>query len=231
MLTIVPCRAVIHIAPRWILRRLQNDFAMAEAGSLVFIIDDDADIREALCALLETVKLRALTFASATEFLASKRPEGPCCIVLDVRLPGLGGLEFQRRLTQENIQIPVIFITGHGDIPMSVRAMKAGAVEFLSKPINEQEFLDAVQTALERDSLRLEAEREVAELRARHRSLTARERQIMASLVAGQVNKQIAGELAISEVTIRLHRLQVMRKMQVGSLAQLIRVADRIKSP
>jgi FixJ family two-component response regulator len=141
----------------------------------------------------------------------------------------LGGLEFQRRLTQENIQIPVIFITGHGDVPMSVRAMKAGAVEFLSKPINDQEFLDAVQTALERDSLRLEAEREVAELRARHRSLTARERQIMASLVAGQVNKQIAGELAISEVTIRLHRLQVMRKMQVGSLAQLIRVADRIK--
>jgi FixJ family two-component response regulator len=210
---------------------LQNDFAMAEAGSLVIIIDDDADIREALCALLETVKLRAVTFASATEFLASKRPDGPCCIVLDVRLPGLGGLEFQRRLTQENIQIPVIFITGHGDIPMSVRAMKAGAVEFLSKPINEQEFLDAVQTALERDSLRLEAEREVAELRARHRSLTARERQIMESLVAGQVNKQIAGELAISEVTIRLHRLQVMRKMQVGSLAQLIRVADRIRGP
>ncbi|SDR58973.1 two component transcriptional regulator, LuxR family [Rhizobiales bacterium GAS191] len=202
---------------------------MSEAGSLVIIIDDDADIREALCDLLETVKLRALTFASATEFLASKRPDGPCCIVLDVRLPGLGGLECQRRLTQENIPIPIIFITGYGDIPMSVRAMKAGAVEFLSKPINEQEFLDAVQTALQRDSLRLEAEREVAELRARHRSLTARERQIMASLVAGQVNKQIAGELAISEVTIRLHRLQVMRKMQVGSLAQLIRVADRIK--
>jgi FixJ family two-component response regulator len=208
---------------------LQNDFAMSEAGSLVIIIDDDADIREALCELLETVKLRAVTFASATEFLASKHPDGPCCIVLDVRLPGLGGLEFQRRLTQENIPIPVIFITGHGDVPMSVRAMKAGAVEFLSKPINDQEFLDAVQTALERDSLRLETEREVAALRARHRSLTERERQIMASLVAGQVNKQIAGELAISEVTIRLHRLQVMRKMQVGSLAQLIRVADRIK--
>ena len=204
---------------------------MSQAGPLVVIIDDDADIREALCGLLETVKLRAVTFSSATEFLASKRPDGPCCIVLDVRLPGLGGLEFQRRLTQENIPIPVIFITGHGDVPMSVRAMKAGAVEFLSKPINEQEFLDAVQTALERDSLRLEAEREVAELRTRHRSLTAREQQIMASLVAGQVNKQIAGELAISEVTVRLHRLEVMRKMQVGSLAQLIRVADRIKDP
>ena len=204
---------------------------MSQTGPLVIIIDDDADTRDALRGLLETVKLRAVTFASATEFMASKRPDGPCCIVLDVRLPGLGGLEFQRRLTQENIPIPVIFITGHADVPMSVRAMKAGAVEFLSKPINEQEFLDAVQTALERDSLRLEAEREVAELRARHRSLTAREQQIMTSLVAGKVNKQIAAELAISEVTVRLHRLQVMRKMQVGSLAQLIRAADRIKDP
>lgn len=204
---------------------------MSQTGPLVIIIDDDADTRDALCGLLETVKLRAVTFASATEFMASKRPDGPCCIVLDVRLPGLGGLEFQRRLTQENIPIPVIFITGHADVPMSVRAMKAGAVEFLSKPIHEQEFLDAVQTALERDSLRLEAEREVAELRARHRSLTAREQQIMTSLVAGKVNKQIAAELAISEVTVRLHRLQVMRKMQIGSLAQLIRAADRIKDP
>ena len=204
---------------------------MSQTGPLVIIIDDDADTRDALCGLLETVKLRAVTFASATEFMASKRPDGPCCIVLDVRLPGLGGLEFQRRLTQENIPIPVIFITGHADVPMSVRAMKAGAVEFLSKPVHEQEFLDAVQTALERDSLRLETEREVAELRARHRSLTAREQQIMTSLVAGKVNKQIAAELAISEVTVRLHRLQVMRKMQIGSLAQLIRAADRIKDP
>ncbi|NGO56169.1 response regulator transcription factor [Allomesorhizobium camelthorni] len=204
---------------------------MSQTGPLVIIIDDDADTRDALCGLLETVKLRAVTFASATEFMASKRPDGPCCIVLDVRLPGLGGLEFQRRLTQENIPLPVIFITGHADVPMSVRAMKAGAVEFLSKPVNEQEFLDAVQTALERDSLRLETEREVAELRARHRSLTAREQQIMTSLVAGKVNKQIAAELAISEVTVRLHRLQVMRKMQIGSLAQLIRAADRIKDP
>jgi len=204
---------------------------MSQTGPLVIIIDDDADTRDALCGLLETVKLRAVTFASATEFMASKRPDGPCCIVLDVRLPGLGGLEFQRRLTQENIPIPVIFITGHADVPMSVRAMKAGAVEFLSKPVHEQEFLDAVQTALERDSLRLEAEREVAELRARHRSLTAREQQIMTSLVAGKVNKQIAAELAISEVTVRLHRLQVMRKMQIGSLAQLIRAADRISDP
>ena len=202
---------------------------MSEAGSLVIIIDDDPDIREALSRLLETVALRAAVFASAAEFLASKRPAGPCCIVLDVRLPGLGGLEFQLRLTQEHIPIPIIFITGYGDVPMTVRAMKAGAVEFLTKPIRDQEFLDAVQAALRRDSLRLEAEREVVELRARHRSLTAREQQVMALLVAGRVNKQIASELAVSEVTIRLHRLQAMRKMQVRSIAQLIRVSDRIK--
>jgi FixJ family two-component response regulator len=198
-------------------------------GPLVIIIDDDPDIREALSGLLETVDLRAAVFASAAEFLASKRPDAPCCIVLDVRLPALGGLEFQRRLARENIPIPIIFITGYGDVPMSVRAMKAGAVEFLTKPIRDQEFLEAVQAALRRDSLRLESEREVAGLRARHRSLTAREQQVMALLVAGRVNKQIAGDLAVSEVTIRLHRLQVMKKMQVSSLAELIRVADRIR--
>jgi FixJ family two-component response regulator len=204
---------------------------MSQAGSLVIIIDDDPDIREALSALLETVELRAAVFASTTEFLASKRSDGPCCIVLDVRLPGVSGLEFQQQLAKENIPIPVIIITGYGDVPISVRAMKAGAIEFLTKPIRDQEFLDAVQAALKRDSLRLEAEREVAELRARHRSLTARERQVMALLAAGNVSKQIAGELAVTEVTVRLHRLQVMRKMRVGSLAELIRVADRIKDP
>ena len=204
---------------------------MSETESLVIIIDDDPDIREALRSLLETIGLRAALFNSAADFLKSKRPDGPCCIVLDVRLPELGGLEVQQRLTQENIPIPVIFITGYGDIPMSVRAMKAGATEFLTKPIHDQEFLEAVQAALRRDTLRLDAEREVAGLRARHRSLTLREQQVMALLVAGRVNKQIAGELAVSEVTIRLHRLQVMRKMQVGSLAELIRAADRIKLP
>jgi len=151
--------------------------------------------------------------------------------VLDVRLPGLSGFEFQQQLMQENFPVPIIFITGYGDVPMSVRAMKAGAVEFLTKPIRDQEFLEAVQAALRRDNLRLEAAREVAELRARHSSLTAREQQVMALLVAGRVSKQIAGELAVSEVTIRLHRLQVMRKMQVGSLADLIRIADKIKGP
>jgi len=202
---------------------------MSEADPLVIIIDDDPDIREALAALLETVKLRSAAFASTSEFLASKRPEGPCCIVLDVRLPGVGGLEFQHRLAQENLPTPIVFITGHGDVPMSVRAMKAGAVEFLTKPVRDQEFLDAVQAALRRDGMRLNAEREVAELRARHRSLTAREQQVMALLVVGRVSKQIAGELAVSEVTVRLHRLQVMKKMRVGSLAELIRVADKIK--
>ena len=196
---------------------------------LVIIIDDDRAIQEALRGLLETIDLRSASLSSADEFLASKRPEGPSCIVLDVRLPGVGGLEFQKRLAEENIRIPIIFITGYGDVPMSVRAMKAGAVEFLTKPIREQEFLEAVQGALQRDRLRLDREREVEQVRARHRSLTAREQQIMELLVAGRVNKQIASELAISEVTIRLHRLQVMKKMRASSLAHLIRIADRLK--
>jgi FixJ family two-component response regulator len=195
---------------------------------LVCIVDDDPDVREALGELLETVKLQAAVFASASDFLAARRPEGPCCLVLDVRLPELGGLEFQRLLAERNIQIPIIFITAHAEVPMSVRAMKAGAVEFLIKPIHDQEFLDAVQSALRMDALRREAEGEVAALRARHRSLTPREQQIMALLVAGRVNKQIAGDLAVSEVTIRLHRLQVMRKMGVDSLVELARIAEKI---
>jgi FixJ family two-component response regulator len=198
---------------------------------LVIIVDDDLAIREALSGLLETVDLRSASFSSAGEFLASKRPEGPSCIVLDVRLPGVGGLEFQKRLAEENIRIPIIFITGYGDVPMSVRAMKAGAVEFLTKPIRDQEFLEAVQGALQRDKLRLDRERQVEQIRVWHRSLTVREQQVMELLVAGRVNKQIASELAISEVTIRLHRLQVMKKMQVRSLAELIRIADRLKHP
>lgn len=198
---------------------------------LVIIIDDDRAIQEALSGLLETINLRSGSFSSADEFLASKRPEGPSCIVLDVRLPGVGGLEFQKRLAEENVRIPIIFVTGYGDVPMSVRAMKAGAVEFLTKPIREQEFLEAVQGALQRDKLRLDREREVEKIRGRHRSLTAREQQVMELLVAGRVNKQIASELAISEVTIRLHRLQVMKKMQVRSFAELIRIADQLKHP
>jgi len=203
---------------------------MSEAQALVVVIDDDPDIRNALQGLLETVDLQAALFATASEFLASKRPQGPCCIVVDVRLPVLSGLDFQQELARENIPIPVIFITGHGDIPMSVRAMKAGAVEFLTKPLRDQDLLDAIQAALRHDRARLEDERKVAGLRNRHDSLTAREREVMALLVSGRVNKQIAAEAGISEVTVRLHRGQIMRKMRASSLADLIRIADKIKS-
>ena len=203
---------------------------MSEAQALVVVIDDDPDIRNALQGLLETVDLQAALFATASEFLASKRPQGPCCIVVDVRLPGLSGLDFQQELARENIPIPVIFITGHGDIPMSVRAMKAGAVEFLTKPLRDQDVLDAIQAALRHDRARLEDERKVADLRNHRDSLTAREREVMALLVSGRVNKQIAAEAGISEVTVRLHRGQIMRKMHASSLADLIRIADKIKS-
>jgi len=202
---------------------------MSEAQPVVVIIDDDPDIRDALQGLLETVNLQAAPFATASEFLASKRPQGPCCIVVDVRLPGLSGLDFQQELARENIPIPLIFITGHGDIPMSVRAMKSGAVEFLTKPLRDQDLLDAIQAALRRDRARLEDERKVADLRTRHEALTARERQVMTLLVSGRVNKQIAAEIGISEVTVRLHRGQIMRKMRAGSLADLIHIADKIK--
>jgi len=203
---------------------------MSEAQALVVVIDDDPDIRNALQGLLETVDLQAALYATASEFLASKRPQGPCCIVVDVRLPGLSGLDFQQQLAGENIPIPVIFITGHGDIPMSVRAMKAGAVEFLTKPLRDQDLLDAIQAALRHDRARLEDERKVADLRNHRDSLTAREREVMALLVSGRVNKQIAAEAGISEVTVRLHRGQIMRKMHASSLADLIRIADKIKS-
>jgi FixJ family two-component response regulator len=179
---------------------------MSEAEPVVVIIDDDPDIRNSLQGLLETVDLQAALFATASEFLASKRPQGPCCIVVDVRLPGLNGRDFQQELARENIPTPLIFITGHGDIPMSVRAMKAGAVEFLTEPLRDQDLLDAIQAALRGDLARLEDESKVADLRTRHESLTARERQIMALLVAGRVNKQIAAEIGISEITVRLHR-------------------------
>jgi FixJ family two-component response regulator len=202
---------------------------MSEGQPGVVIIDDDPDIRDALQGLLETVDLQAALFATASEFLASKPPQGPCCVVVDVRLPGLSGLDFQQELARENNPIPIIFITGHGDIPMSVRAMKAGAVEFLTKPLHDQDLLDAIQAALRRDQARLEDERKVADLRTRHESLTTRERQVMALLVSGRVNKQIAAEVGISEVTVRLHRGQIMRKMRASSLADLIRIADKIK--
>jgi len=202
---------------------------VSEVKPVVVIIDDDPDIRVALQGLLETVDTQTVLFGNAADFFASKRPKGPSCIVVDVRLPGLGGLEFQQELARKNISIPVIFITGHGDIPMSVRAMKAGAFEFLTKPLRDQDLLEAIQAAVRRDRARLEDEQDVADLRARYESLTAREREVMALLVSGRVSKQIAAEIRISEVTVRLHRGQVMQKMHASSLADLIRIADRIK--
>ena len=198
----------------------------SETQSVVFVVDDDAAVRDALASLLKSVGLRAEMFASAAQFLEAKRPNVPSCLVLDVRLPGLGGLDFQAELARNGIQVPIIFITGHGDIPMSVRAMKAGAVEFLTKPVRDQDLLDAIQLALERDRVRRGRERTVTELRANLETLTPREHEVMAYVTAGLMNKQIAGEMGVSEITVKVHRGNVMRKMGARSLADLVRMAD-----
>ena len=195
----------------------------------VIVIDDDASIRESVGSLLRSVGFQTKLLASVGEFLKCGRPEGPCCLVLDVRLPGQSGLDFQREMVAAGIQLPIVFITGHGDIPMTVRAMKGGAVEFLTKPFREQDLLDAVQLGLERDRDWLENEKALAALRERYETLTPREREIMASVVTGRLNKQIAGDLGISEITVKVHRGQVMRKMHVASLPELARIADRLK--
>lgn len=201
---------------------------MSPERSVVFVVDDDASMRGALENLLGSVGLEVHAFASPHEFLEAKRPDAPSCLVLDVRLPGRSGLAFQEDLAKAGIAIPVIFITGHGDIPMTVRAMKAGAVEFLTKPFGDQQLLDAIHAAVERDrSLRREAT-VVTELRARYADLTARECEVMKLVAAGRANKQIAGDLGISEVTVKVHRGQVMRKMRARSLADLVRMADRL---
>jgi len=201
---------------------------MSQDDPIVYVIDDDAAIREALSGLLRSVGLRMEGFALPRDFLAFRRPNAPCCMVLDVRLPGSSGLEFQRELSATNANIPIIFITGHGDIPMSVRAMKAGAVEFLTKPFRDQELIDAIQHAIGRDRARRTAERELTELRARWDTLTAREKQVMAILVTGQLNKQIGAAIGTTESTVKAHRTQIMRKMQASSLAELVRMADKI---
>ncbi len=201
---------------------------MTEADALVFVIDDDAAMRRSLENLIRSVGLRVEAFASAQDFLSIKREDVPGCLVLDVRLPGLSGLDLQKRMTEADIEIPIIFITGHGDIPMSVQAMKAGAVEFLSKPFRDQELLDAIQQALERDRKSREQRAEVAVLRGRFDLLTPREREVMPLLVAGLLNKQIAAELGSSETTVKIHKHHVMEKMRAGSLAELVRIADRI---
>jgi FixJ family two-component response regulator len=201
---------------------------MGDAIAVVFVIDNDPSTRAALENLLGSVALALRLFASPQEFLASERPDTPGCLVLDVRLPGMSGLTFQRELARMGVDLPVIFITGHGDIRMSVRAMKAGAVDFLIKPFQDQDLLDAIQAAIERDRERRRAAVRVAELRERYATLTTRERQIMLLVATGRANKQIAAELDLSEMTVKVHRGQVMRKMRAGSLPELVRMADRL---
>jgi FixJ family two-component response regulator len=198
----------------------------AEPQSVVFVVDDDAIVRDAMQGLFRSVGLRAVAFASADEFLRSKLEDVPSCLVLDVRLPGLSGLDFQAELAKANIQIPIVFMTGHGDIPMTVKAMKAGAIEFLPKPFRDQDMLDAVRLGLERDRVRREGERSIADVRARFASLTPREQEVMGFVTSGLLNKQIAGEMLVAEITVKLHRGSVMRKMAAKSLAELVRMAD-----
>jgi FixJ family two-component response regulator len=201
---------------------------MSEDQPTIFIIDDDVSVRDAITGVVKSVGLRAQTFVSAQDFLQRSPPDGPNCLVLDVRLPGLSGLDFQRELTRLHIQIPIVFITGYGDIPMTVQAMKAGAVEFLTKPFRDQDLLDAIQQALERDRTIRQQRSELAVLRGRFEMLTQRERQVMGLVVAGKLNKEIAAELGTSDVTVKVQRSHVMQKMQADSVIDLVRMAEKL---
>jgi RNA polymerase sigma factor (sigma-70 family) len=198
---------------------------------VVFVVDDDPSVRSSLKFLISSEGLQVESFDSADSFLRRKPPDAPTCLVLDVRLRGLSGLDFQRELAAKNIRIPIVFITGHGDIPMTVRAMKAGAIEFLTKPFRDQDLLDAVRIALERDRARREQEKEVADLQQRFKSLTPREQEVISMVASGMLNKQIAGQLGVAENTVKVHRSRAMEKMHAQSFAELVRMIEKLKSP